>query len=105
MAGVQCDSRPIIRFWFTHICYQQWDETNVDGHVQTAGLPVAAKMPASSLRTINQVLNERNPMRALASLLAILVIASLAACSNLPMSSSSQSGQVQHPDVFNSYID
>ena len=44
-------------------------------------------------------------MRALASLLAILVIASLAACSNLPMSSSSQSGQVQHPDVFNSYID
>ncbi len=41
-------------------------------------------------------------MKALASLLVILL---LAACSNLPMSQSSQSGQVQHPDVFHSYID
>ncbi len=44
-------------------------------------------------------------MRALASLLAMMVIALLAACSNLPMSQTSQSGQVQHPDVFHSYVD
>lgn len=44
-------------------------------------------------------------MRALARLLAILVIASLGACSNLPMSQTSQSGQVEHPDVFHSYVD
>ncbi len=43
-------------------------------------------------------------MRAIAKLLALLSVALLAACSNLPMSQSSQSGQVQHPDVFNSYI-
>lgn len=43
-------------------------------------------------------------MRALASLLAMVTFALLAGCSNLPMSQSSQSGQVQHPDVFNSYI-
>lgn len=41
-------------------------------------------------------------MKALASLLVVLL---LSACSNLPMSQSSQSGQVQHPDVFHSYID
>ena len=44
-------------------------------------------------------------MRTLASLLAIAVIALLGACSHLPMSQTSQSGQVQHPDVFNSYVD
>ncbi len=43
-------------------------------------------------------------MRALASLVAMLALALLTACSNLPMSQTSQSGQVQHPDVFNSYI-
>ena len=62
-------------------------------------------MPASSLHMINRVLNERNLMRALASLLALWVITSLAACSNLPMGQTSQSGQVQHPDIFHSYID
>lgn len=36
--------------------------------------------------------------------LTILAIVSLAACSNLPMRSSAQSDQVQHPDVFHSYI-
>ena len=61
--------------------------------------------PAPSLRIINHALNERKPMRALASLLAIAAIAVLGACSNLPMSSSAQSGQVQHPDVFHSYVD
>ena len=40
--------------------------------------------------------------------LTLLAIVTLAACSNLPMSSSAQSahsGQVQHPDVFRSYQD
>ena len=37
--------------------------------------------------------------------LTILAIVTLAACSNLPMHSSAQSGQVQHPDVFRSYQD
>lgn len=40
-------------------------------------------------------------MRVLASLLFAM---SLAACGSMPMSQSAQSGQVQHPDVFNSYI-
>ncbi len=44
-------------------------------------------------------------MKALASLLAMVVMILLSACSNLPMSQSSQSGQVQHPDVFHSYVD
>ncbi len=44
-------------------------------------------------------------MRVFARLLATLAIALLAACSNLPMSQTSQSGQVQHPDVFHSYVD
>lgn len=61
-------------------------------------------MPAISLPVINPELNERKTMRALASLLAMVAFALLAGCSNLPMSQSSQSGQVQHPDVFNSYI-
>ncbi len=65
---------------------------------------MAAGMPTSSLQTINPELNERKTMRALASLLAMLALALLAACGNLPMSQTSQSGQVQHPDVFNSYI-
>jgi hypothetical protein len=37
--------------------------------------------------------------------LSLLAIVMLAACSNLPMHSSTQSGQVQHPDVFRSYQD
>jgi len=41
-------------------------------------------------------------MRIVASLLAMAL---LAACSNLPMSQTAQSGQVRHPDVFNSYVD
>ncbi|MEO0318832.1 MAG: hypothetical protein RL404_2509 [Pseudomonadota bacterium] len=41
-------------------------------------------------------------MKALASLLVIFL---LSACSNLPMSPSAQSGQVQHPDAFHSYVD
>jgi uncharacterized lipoprotein YajG len=35
-------------------------------------------------------------------LFAILALALLAACSNMPVSS--QSGQVRHPDPFHSYI-
>ncbi len=46
--------------------------------------------------------NERIPMRLFASLLIALL---LTACGSLPMSRSAQSGQVQHPDVFHSYID
>ena len=37
--------------------------------------------------------------------LTLLAIVSLAACSNLPMQSSAQSGQTQHPDIFRSYQD
>ena len=62
-------------------------------------------MPSGSLQTINHELNERKTMKALVRLLAALVIALLAACSNLPMGQSAQSGQVQHPDVFHSYVD
>ena len=36
-------------------------------------------------------------------LLCILAVALLGACSNMP--TSSQPGQVQHPDPFHSYID
>ncbi len=36
--------------------------------------------------------------------LIILAIMSLAACSHMPMGQSSQTGQVEHPDVFHSYI-
>ncbi len=41
-------------------------------------------------------------MRALASLLAIAL---LAACSQMPTTASNQSRPVEHPDVFHSYID
>ena len=37
--------------------------------------------------------------------LIILAILSVAACSSMPMGQSSQTGQVEHPDVFHSYID
>ena len=44
-------------------------------------------------------------MRKLLNLLALatLALASLSACSNMP--ASGQSGQVEHPDPFHSYID
>ncbi len=95
----------MMRFSVAHKGHQQHDETNAGGQIQTAGMPVAAAMPPGSLRIINHELNERKTMKALARLLAALAIAMLAACSNLPMSQSAQSGQVQHPDVFHSYID
>jgi uncharacterized protein YcfL len=37
--------------------------------------------------------------------LIILAIMSLTACSSMPAGQSSQTEQVEHPDVFHSYID
>jgi predicted small secreted protein len=37
--------------------------------------------------------------------LLVLAILSLAACSTMPGGSSQSGGQVQHPDVFHSYIE
>jgi uncharacterized lipoprotein YajG len=60
-------------------------------------------VPASKrLRRLNQPLTKRKPMKTCLTLLAIVM---LAACSNLPMTSSNASGQVQHPDIFRSYQD
>ncbi len=36
--------------------------------------------------------------------LMIVVMLALVACSNLPSDRSTQTGQVQHPDAFHSYI-
>jgi hypothetical protein len=41
-------------------------------------------------------------MKLLATALLALL---LTACSSFPNSSTAQSGQVQHPDVFHSYVD
>ncbi len=41
-------------------------------------------------------------MKLLASLSVALL---LVACGSLPMNQTAQSGKVQHPDVFNSYVD
>jgi len=37
--------------------------------------------------------------------LILLAIVLLTACGSMPMGQSSQTGQVQHPDAFHSYID
>lgn len=37
--------------------------------------------------------------------LFILVVVLLTACSSMPMGKFSQTGQIEHPDAFHSYID
>lgn len=80
------------------ICYHQPDETIAAQHVQIADLPMASAV--SVLRNLNLRLKARKAMK---KLVCVMALALLAACSNLP--TSSQVGQVQHPDPFHSYID
>lgn len=80
------------------IWYLRFDETIGIQDAQTADLSVASA--ALTLRNFNLRLKVRKAMK---KLFAILALALLAACSNMPVSS--QSGQVRHPDPFHSYID
>ena len=67
-------------------------------HAQIADLPAACAV--SVLRNFNPRLKARKAMK---KLLCVLAAALMAACSNMP--TSTQYGQVQHPDPFHSYID